>query len=204
MDERAFLERLRARAPLSAAREIAPLPAAPLPGREALVESMRANGMTVHEVRADGIAEAVASASAGARVFSCWRTALLEAVPARVRALGLEEVALPDPPADVRPALDRAIAGIVEADAVIAETGTLGLLGGPGRPLLAALFSRTLIAVVPADRIVPRLDDIAGWIDAHGCPNLSLISGPSRTGDVAQRHILGAHGPAAIHVVLAG
>ena len=33
---------------------------------------------------------------------------------------------------------------------------------------------------------------------------LNLVSGPSRTGDIEQTIVLGAHGPRRLHIVLAG
>lgn len=201
MDERDFLDRLRARPAVSRDRESDPLPPAPALGMADLVESVKQNGMTFAAADASSLADAVARAAGAAKSFACWRTPALASVPARLSAAGLAEVVYPAPPADPRPAIDRSELGIVEAELMIAETGSIGLVPGPDRGLLVALLARTLVVVMREATVLSRLDDIAPWIARRSPVNLSLVSGPSRTGDIAQKHILGAHGPAAIHVI---
>jgi L-lactate utilization protein LutC len=201
MDERTFLERLRARRATSRDREPPPLPPMPALGMSDLLESFERNGITFQTVAASELSGAVAGAFGPLRRFACWKTPLLSSVPASLVSAGMTEIAYPAPPADPRPVIEQVELGIVEADVVIAETGSIGLVSGRDRGLLAALFARKLVAVTTSDRVISRLDDIADWLSARPV-NLSLISGPSRTGDVAQKHILGAHGPAAIHVLV--
>lgn len=97
------------------------------------------------------------------------------------------------------------------ADAAIAESGSLVLRSGPGRGRLASLLAPTHIAIVRADQLVRGLGAALALVQERFGPdvfadssNLTLISGPSRTGDIEQTLVLGAHGPREIHVVLIG
>ncbi len=93
----------------------------------------------------------------------------------------------------------------------IAESGTLVLRHGPGRPRLASLLAPAHIAVVRADQLVRGLGEALARLRAeHGAAlfeetsNLTLISGPSRTADIEMTLSLGIHGPPELHVVLVG
>lgn len=87
----------------------------------------------------------------------------------------------------------------------VAETGTLMLLSGPETYASAALLPETHIAIVPLNRIVAGLEDAFALAKAErgGLPRATnFISGPSRTGDIEQTIVLGAHGPYRVHVIL--
>lgn len=95
--------------------------------------------------------------------------------------------------------------GITGCFAAIAETGTLALLSGPDTPASMALLPETHIAVVPRSRIVGFMEDVFALLrHERGAPPraLNFISGPSRTGDIEQTIVLGAHGPYRVHVVI--
>ncbi|RZT41615.1 LutC/YkgG family protein [Cupriavidus agavae] len=99
------------------------------------------------------------------------------------------------------------LVGITGCFAAIAETGSLMLLSGPDTYASAALLPETHIAVVPVPRIVANLEAAFARMRAeHGqLPRATnIISGPSRTGDIEQTIVLGAHGPYRVHVVLVG
>lgn len=104
-----------------------------------------------------------------------------------------------------RGAVDADLVGITGCFCAIAETATLVLLSGPDTPATVSLLPETHIAIVPASRIVPAMED--AWhllrAEADGLPRaVNFISGPSRTGDIEQTMVLGAHGPYRVHVVL--
>lgn len=107
-----------------------------------------------------------------------------------------------DPQAD----LDHGdLVGITGCFVAIAETGSLMLLSGPRTFASAALLPETHIAVVPVSRIVANLEEAFARMRAeHGqLPRATnIISGPSRTGDIEQTIVLGAHGPYRVHVIL--
>jgi L-lactate dehydrogenase complex protein LldG len=93
----------------------------------------------------------------------------------------------------------------------IAESGTLVLRHGPGRPRLASLLAPTHIAVVRTEQLVRGLGEALARLRAeHGAAlfdatsNLTFVTGPSRTGDIEMTLALGIHGPPELHVILVG
>ncbi|HEY8607623.1 MAG TPA: lactate utilization protein C [Noviherbaspirillum sp.] len=100
---------------------------------------------------------------------------------------------------------DPDLVGITGAFCAVAETGTLMLLSGADTWPSAALLPETHIAVVPSSRIVAGMEDAFALARAeHGqLPRaVNFISGPSRTGDIEQTIVLGAHGPYRVHVIV--
>jgi L-lactate dehydrogenase complex protein LldG len=97
------------------------------------------------------------------------------------------------------------LVGITGCFAAIAETGTLALLSGPDTPASMALLPETHIAVVAKSRILGHMEDVFALLrHERGEPPraLNFISGPSRTGDIEQTIVLGAHGPYRVHLVI--
>ncbi|HXC38184.1 MAG TPA: lactate utilization protein C [Burkholderiales bacterium] len=104
-----------------------------------------------------------------------------------------------------RPAVDADAVGVTSCFAAIAETGTLMLVSGPGRPGSVSLLPETHIAVVNRSRIVPYMEDAWDLLRKElGEPPraVSFISGPSRTGDIEQTIVLGAHGPYRVQIIV--
>lgn len=104
-----------------------------------------------------------------------------------------------------RGALDTDLVGITGCYCAIAETGTLMLLSGPDTPATVSLLPETHVAVLAASRIVGGMEE--AWNLARSelgtLPRaVNFISGPSRTGDIEQTIVLGAHGPYRVHVVV--
>ena len=106
---------------------------------------------------------------------------------------------------EARAACGDDLVGITGAFCAVAETGTLVVLSGAGTPATASLLPETHIAIVPAGRIVPGMEEAFDLIRAE-CGELpraaNFISGPSRTGDIEQTLVLGAHGPYRVHIVV--
>ncbi|HTY02418.1 MAG TPA: lactate utilization protein C [Rhodocyclaceae bacterium] len=103
-----------------------------------------------------------------------------------------------------RGAVDADLVGITGAYCAVAETGTLMLLSGADTPASVSLLPETHVAVLAASRIVAGLEE--AWdlarTELGGLPRaVNFISGPSRTGDIEQTIVLGAHGPYRVHVV---
>jgi L-lactate dehydrogenase complex protein LldG len=97
--------------------------------------------------------------------------------------------------------------GITSAFCAIAETGTLVVLAGADTPTATTLLPDTHIAVVRADRIVSGMEEAFALIrhERGTLPRaVNMISGPSRTGDIEQTIVLGAHGPYRVHVLVLG
>lgn len=95
--------------------------------------------------------------------------------------------------------------GVTGAFAAIAETGTLMLASGPDTPASTSLLPETHVAVLAAGRIVAHMEeawDLARRAYGEFPRAVSFISGPSRTGDIEQQLVLGAHGPYRVHIVI--
>jgi L-lactate dehydrogenase complex protein LldG len=106
-----------------------------------------------------------------------------------------------------RGAVDKDLVGITGGFCAIAETGTLALLSGPDTPATVSLLPETHIAVLRASRIVSGMEEAWKLLrDELGeLPRaVNFISGPSRTGDIEQTIVLGAHGPYRVHIVIVG
>jgi L-lactate dehydrogenase complex protein LldG len=112
-------------------------------------------------------------------------------------------------------AIQHVVRGAVDADQVgvsgcfcaVAETGTLMLLSGPRSPATVSLLPETHIALVDASRIVTTMEDAFALLRAErgAVPRaINFISGPSRTGDIEQTIVLGAHGPCRVHLIVIG
>ena len=93
-------------------------------------------------------------------------------------------------------------AGLTGALAGIAETGTLVIPGGAGRPLTASLVPAIHIAVLRASQILPSLEQAIRLPEIASAPATVLVTGPSRTADIEMTLTIGAHGPAELHVFL--
>ncbi len=97
------------------------------------------------------------------------------------------------------------LVGITGCFAAVAETGTLAMLSGPDTPASMALLPETHIAVVPESRILAHMEDVFALLrHERGAPPraLNFISGPSRTADIEQTLVIGAHGPYRVHLIL--
>ncbi len=104
-----------------------------------------------------------------------------------------------------RAAVGSDLVGITGAFCAIAETGTLMMLSGVHTPATTSLLPETHIAIVRAERIVRGMEDAWKLLrDETGqMPRaVNFVSGPSRTADIEQTIVLGAHGPYRVHIVL--
>ena len=107
--------------------------------------------------------------------------------------------------APVRDEPEPDLIGITGCFAAVAETGTLAMLSGPETPASMTLLPETHIAVVPQDRVFHHMEDVFERLRAERglMPRaLNFISGPSRTADIEQTLVLGAHGPYRVHLIL--
>jgi L-lactate dehydrogenase complex protein LldG len=93
-------------------------------------------------------------------------------------------------------------AGLSHAVAGVAETGTLVLASGPHNPVTLAFVPDTHIVVVRASTIVGTYEQACTVADERLPRTLNLVSGPSRTGDIGGRIVMGAHGPRRLAVIL--
>ncbi len=156
------------------------------------------------------------------------RIGALDEVPARVRAylqsanLPSAVKAAPDPdlaeiPWAREPLLQVTAGKAGDHDPVsftgsfagIAETGTLMLLSGPESPTTLNFLPDVHIALLRSDRIVGSYEE--AWARLRAARGAGImpravnwITGPSRTADIEQTLLLGAHGPRRLHIIIVG
>jgi hypothetical protein len=98
--------------------------------------------------------------------------------------------------------------GITGVGAALAGTGSLVLMAGSGKSRRPSLMPLIHVAVLTPDQIVPHLDAWAATQRANDFQNIRstssvvVISGPSRTGDIANIPIRGVHGPGQLHIII--
>jgi L-lactate dehydrogenase complex protein LldG len=108
---------------------------------------------------------------------------------------------------EARPTVGHDRLGITGCFCAIAETGTLVFLTGKDTPTATTLLPDTHVAVVRADRVLSGMEEAFALVrnEREGMPRaINMISGPSRTGDIEQTIVLGAHGPYRVHILLVG
>ena len=95
--------------------------------------------------------------------------------------------------------------GITSCLCAIAETGTLVFVPGREMPTATTLLPDTHVVVLRASDVVATMEDAFMRVRAakSTLPRaIHFISGPSRTGDIEQTIVLGAHGPYRVHILL--
>lgn len=123
--------------------------------------------------------------------------------------------ALDDLPFDKTPMLEISRGAAAPSDEVsltpafsgIAETGTLCMASGPETPSTLNFLPENHVVVIKASQISGTMEE--SWARLRkkfGAGNLprtvNFISGPSRTGDIEQTLIMGAHGPRRVHILI--
>jgi len=73
----------------------------------------------------------------------------------------------------------------------------------PGHERVASLLPPMHVAVIERKQIVPDLIDALGMLNSDGLPsNVTLITGPSKTGDIELQLTTGVHGPGKWRVII--
>ncbi|TMJ49312.1 MAG: lactate utilization protein [Alphaproteobacteria bacterium] len=101
------------------------------------------------------------------------------------------------------------LAAVSHAFGAVAESGTLMLTSGKDNPTTLNFLPDTHIVVVDADDVAGDYETL--WrklrerFGAGAMPRtVNWITGPSRSADIEQTLILGAHGPRRLHVMVVG
>jgi L-lactate dehydrogenase complex protein LldG len=107
------------------------------------------------------------------------------------------------------PSDGRDLAAVSHAFAGIAETGTLVLTSGPGNPTTLNFLPDVHIVAVNAKDVAADFETVTARLrDRYGAGSMprvvNMITGPSRSADIEQTLILGAHGPRKLHVIVVG
>jgi len=124
-----------------------------------------------------------------------------------LRSAGVEVTVVSPSAGDAyREAFFQADVGITGVDYLIAETGSIALFTSPGQPRSVSLLPPVHIAVARQSQILADLFDLFNLENAtrgqHVPACLTLITGPSKTGDIELKLVTGVHGPGEVHVVL--
>ena len=99
------------------------------------------------------------------------------------------------------------LSAISHAESAVAETGTLALVSGHENPTTLNFLPDNHIVVLNAADLVGDLETIWQRIrkkfgKGEMPRTVNFITGPSRSGDIEQTILLGAHGPRALHIVV--
>ncbi len=144
----------------------------------------------------------------------CWEHPVLERLDlgSLLPSLGIEPLSYQSlqalSPSEQRAQMLAADVGISSVDYAIAETGTMALGARPGQERSASLLPPLYFTIVNREQILPDLFDLFERLQTAGPDNLpsnvTLITGPSKTGDIELQLTTGVHGPGEWHVILVG
>ncbi|MDE1571032.1 LutC/YkgG family protein [Aquabacter sp. P-9] len=132
---------------------------------------------------------------------------ILRGADARLAALPWENA----PALDVwiGPSDGRQLAGLSHAFAGVAESGTVVMLSGPDNPSTVNLLPDHHLVVVQAEDVAGDYEAVWSRLRAKFGAGImprtvNWITGPSRSADIEQTLLLGAHGPRSLHILLVG
>lgn len=104
---------------------------------------------------------------------------------------------------DARELQAQADIGLTGCEAALAETGSLAMVSGPGRPRTASLLPLTHIALIrQADLLQGMGEFFERYRQSPVLPYVVFITGPSRTADIELSLTLGVHGPGKLILIL--
>jgi L-lactate dehydrogenase complex protein LldG len=124
----------------------------------------------------------------------------LELAAGGIEVLRVDQI----PAGDARSAFFEAGLGITGVAHLIAETGSVVLRSRPEHPRSVSLLPPVHIAVAQRGQLLADLFDLFPGPPSQGeVPSgMTIITGPSKTGDIELRLVTGVHGPGVLHVVL--
>ena len=129
---------------------------------------------------------------AGATTIQSWEAdQFFETLLPDLEKAGIEITHDPDPGIKV---------GLTAARAAVAETGSLIISTGPGRPLTASLLPDVHLAILKEEDILPDLTHALSLEEIREASSTVIISGPSRTADIEMTLTIGVHGPGQLYV----
>lgn len=96
---------------------------------------------------------------------------------------------------------------VSHAFSAVAETGTLVMTSGPDNPTTLNFLPDNHIVIVNAKDIAGDMEEAWSKVRfAHGKGEMprtvNFITGPSRSADIGQQLLLGAHGPRNLHIIV--
>jgi L-lactate dehydrogenase complex protein LldG len=104
---------------------------------------------------------------------------------------------------DARDLQAQAEIGLSGCEAALAETGSLAMVSGPGRPRTASLLPITHLVLIRGEDIVQGMGEFFDRFRSNPVlPYLVFITGPSRTADIELSLTLGVHGPGKVIAII--
>lgn len=106
------------------------------------------------------------------------------------------------------PATGQDHATLTTAFAGVAETGTLALTSGADTPTTLNFLPEHCLVLVSAKALCGTYEELwqklraATGETAHWPRTVNLVTGPSRSADIEQKLLMGAHGPVKLHIFL--
>ena len=101
-------------------------------------------------------------------------------------------------------AMDNVKIGITWTDYAVAETGSIVLLSSPGKSRSVSLLPDVHIAILPVKKLYAKRVEVFKLLVPRMSQtrSVTLISGPSKTGDIDGKLNVGVHGPKKIFVII--
>jgi L-lactate dehydrogenase complex protein LldG len=109
---------------------------------------------------------------------------------------------LPPPPIAPPAALAGLELAVLPGSPAVAESGAVWVVPADRAERAAAFLAERLVLVVPAAAMVHELHQAYARIDPAGHDFGCFIAGPSKTADIEQALVIGAHGPRSLDVLL--
>src|SRR5262249_36471736 len=132
-------------------------------------------------------------------------------VAAALRSSGFDITSMDAPAALFRDSLFAADVGISNVECLVAETGSIVVATLPSNPRSLSLLPPVHIALAHPKQILADLFDLFDLYSpitdltkpAAPPPScLTIITGPSKTGDIELKLVTGVHGPGEVHVII--
>jgi L-lactate dehydrogenase complex protein LldG len=120
---------------------------------------------------------------------------------------GLDWASQPQMTVTTGPSDGSDLASVSHAFGAVAESGTLVLTSGRDNPTTLNFLPEYHVVVVEASDIAGDYETIWNRVRAaYGKGTMprtvNMVTGPSRSGDIEQTLLLGAHGPRSLHIVI--
>jgi L-lactate dehydrogenase complex protein LldG len=134
-------------------------------------------------------------------------TGPLDAAGIATETMPMSVVTDADERARLRAVTAEAGLGLTGVDLALAETGSLVLRSGPGRPRSTSLLPPCHVAVFDRGVLVESLAQVSVFLEAWHAHDdglggvINFITGPSRTADIELTLTRGVHGPKEVHAV---
>ena len=93
-------------------------------------------------------------------------------------------------------------AGVSRALCGLADTGSVVLAASSEEPRARSLLPDVHVSLLREADVLPDLAALFAQLGGELPSALAIVTGPSRSGDIEQKLVVGVHGPGEVHVVL--